>query len=89
MIRKINVENYKSLPKLCLELGRVTILIRANGSGSNILERSHLLRQQPRTSCKSLANPVRMAIDVLAFKLKYCQPRLIWATFRDAPTGDQ
>ncbi|MEI8018307.1 MAG: AAA family ATPase [Schlesneria sp.] len=39
MIRKINVENYKSLPKLCLELGRVTVLIGANGSGkSNILE---------------------------------------------------
>ena len=39
MIRKINIENYKSLPRLCLELGRVTVLIGANGSGkSNILE---------------------------------------------------
>src|SRR6267142_1466472 len=39
MIRKVRVENYKSLPDLTLELGRVTVLIGANGSGkSNILE---------------------------------------------------
>src|SRR6267142_200332 len=39
MIRKVRVENYKSLPDLTLDLGRVTVLIGANGSGkSNILE---------------------------------------------------
>src|SRR6266851_2102722 len=39
MIRKVRVENYKSIPKLTLDLGRVTVLIGANGSGkSNILE---------------------------------------------------
>ena len=39
MIRTITVENYKSLSKLRLELGRLTVLIGANGSGkSNILE---------------------------------------------------
>jgi predicted ATPase len=39
MIRKIRVENYKSIPDLALDLGRVTVLIGANGSGkSNILE---------------------------------------------------
>src|SRR3954447_27011513 len=39
MIRTLNVENYKSLTKLRLELGRLTVLIGANGSGkSNILE---------------------------------------------------
>ena len=27
---------------------------------------------------KSLVNPGRMATEVLAFKLKYCQSRLIW-----------
>src|SRR5882724_11641969 len=39
MIRNVRVKNYKSIPDLELELGRVTVLIGANGSGkSNILE---------------------------------------------------
>jgi energy-coupling factor transporter ATP-binding protein EcfA2 len=39
MIRKVQVKNYKSIPDLTLDLGRVTVLIGANGSGkSNILE---------------------------------------------------
>ncbi len=39
MIRSVRVQNYKSLANLALELGRVTVLIGANGSGkSNILE---------------------------------------------------
>src|SRR4051794_18445785 len=39
MIRSVNVENYKSIPSLRLDLGRITVLIGANGSGkSNILE---------------------------------------------------
>src|SRR5947209_7356588 len=39
MIRKVRVENYKSILDLTLDLGRVTALIGANGSGkSNILE---------------------------------------------------
>ncbi|MGD0044327.1 MAG: AAA family ATPase, partial [Isosphaeraceae bacterium] len=39
MIRKVRVENYKSIPNLALDLGRLTVLIGANGSGkSNILE---------------------------------------------------
>lgn len=39
MIRKVQVNNYKSILNLDLELGRVTVLIGANGSGkSNILE---------------------------------------------------
>jgi energy-coupling factor transporter ATP-binding protein EcfA2 len=39
MIRKVRVENYKSISDLTLDLGRVTVLIGANGSGkSNILE---------------------------------------------------
>ena len=39
MIHTITVENYKSIPKLRLDLGRVTVLIGSNGSGkSNILE---------------------------------------------------
>ena len=39
MIRKIEIENFKSVKKLELELGRVTVLIGANGAGkSNILE---------------------------------------------------
>src|SRR5437870_11181230 len=39
MIRTVRVENYKSIPNLTLDLGRVTVLIGANGSGkSNVLE---------------------------------------------------
>jgi predicted ATPase len=39
MIRQVRVTNYKSIPDLALDLGRVTVLIGANGSGkSNILE---------------------------------------------------
>jgi predicted ATPase len=39
MIRKVQIENFKSIEQLTLELGRLTVLIGANGSGkSNILE---------------------------------------------------
>jgi predicted ATPase len=39
MIKEIRIENYKSIRKLKLELGRVTVLIGENGCGkSNILE---------------------------------------------------
>jgi AAA15 family ATPase/GTPase len=39
MIRKINIENYKSIERLTVELGRLNVFIGANGSGkSNILE---------------------------------------------------
>ncbi len=39
MIRNVRVENYKSISTLALDLGRITVLIGANGSGkSNILE---------------------------------------------------
>jgi len=39
MIRKVQVKNYKSVLDLELDLGRLTVLIGANGSGkSNILE---------------------------------------------------
>ncbi len=39
MIKEIRIQNYKSIQKLKLELGRVTVLIGENGCGkSNILE---------------------------------------------------
>jgi len=39
MIEKIRIENYKSIQELEISLGRITVLIGANGSGkSNILE---------------------------------------------------
>ncbi len=39
MLREVRIENYKSIHKLKLELGRVTVLIGENGCGkSNILE---------------------------------------------------
>src|SRR3954449_4210666 len=44
MIRKFTVDGFKSLEKLELGLGRVTVLIGENGSGkSNILEAIALL----------------------------------------------
>jgi hypothetical protein len=39
LVREVSIENYKSIRKLTIELGRVNVLIGANGSGtSNILE---------------------------------------------------
>jgi predicted ATPase len=39
MIREIHVENFKSIEKLTLELGRINVFIGANGCGkSNVLE---------------------------------------------------
>lgn len=39
MVRKVEIENFKSIQKLDFELGRVNVIIGANGSGkSNILE---------------------------------------------------
>ncbi len=39
MIRTIEIKNFKSIPDLTLDLGRVTVLIGANGCGkSNVLE---------------------------------------------------
>ena len=39
MIREIHVENFKSIEKLTLELGRINVFIGANGCGkSNLLE---------------------------------------------------
>lgn len=39
MIEKIRIENYKSIQELEISLGRITVLIGANGSGkSNVLE---------------------------------------------------
>src|SRR4051812_22378623 len=39
LVREVSIENYKSIRKLTLELGRVNVLIGANGSGkSNVLE---------------------------------------------------
>lgn len=39
MIKRIEIENFKSIQKLSLDLGRITVLIGENGAGkSNILE---------------------------------------------------
>lgn len=39
MIRTVDIKNFKSIPDMTLDLGRVTVLIGANGSGkSNVLE---------------------------------------------------
>jgi hypothetical protein len=39
LVREVSIENYKSIRKLTIELGRINVLIGANGSGkSNLLE---------------------------------------------------
>jgi AAA15 family ATPase/GTPase len=39
MVKEIKIQNYKSVQDLTLELGRINVLIGANGCGkSNILE---------------------------------------------------
>src|ERR1700691_2437451 len=39
LVREVSIQNYKSIRELSLELGRVNVLIGANGSGkSNLLE---------------------------------------------------
>ena len=52
MIRKVRVENYKSIPNLTLDLGRLTVLIGENGCGkSNILEAIALKEQRILWPC--------------------------------------
>lgn len=50
MIKTISIENYKSVLKLNLELGRINVFIGANGSGkSNILEAIAMVSAQEET----------------------------------------
>ncbi len=50
MIKTISIENYKSVLKLDLELGRINVFIGANGSGkSNILEAIAMVSAQEET----------------------------------------
>lgn len=49
MIREVRIENYKSISELDLKLGRINVLIGANGSGkSNILEAIALAAAAPQ-----------------------------------------
>lgn len=50
MIKTISIENYKSVLKLSLNLGRINVFIGANGSGkSNILEAIAMVSAQEET----------------------------------------
>jgi predicted ATPase len=74
MIRRIEIENYKSIQKLDLDLGRVTVLIGENGSGkSNILEAIGLA---------SAASQDKLDNEFLAARgIRVTDPRFMQAAF--------
>lgn len=74
MIKDISIENYKSIQKLKLEIGRVTVLIGENGCGkSNILEAIAL---SAAAACDKLDN------EFLAPRgIRETEPQLMRAAF--------
>jgi AAA15 family ATPase/GTPase len=82
MIRKVRVENYKSIPDLALDLGRVTVLIGANGSGkSNILEAIALA---------SAAEQDKLDNEFLTSRgIRVTQARLMRSAFDKTPTSSE
>lgn len=76
MIKTISVENYKSVVKLNLELGRINVFIGANGSGkSNILEAIAMVSAQEEIG--------RVNIESLIGKgVRVAKPTLTVSSFR-------
>jgi predicted ATPase len=74
MIRKITIENYKSIEKLELELGRLNVFIGENGSGkSNVLEAIALA---------SAASQDKLDNEFLATRgIRVTEPRFMRAAF--------
>ncbi len=81
MIRKIRINNYKSIPDLTLELGRVTVLIGANGSGkSNILEGIALA---------SAASQNKLDNEFLISRgIRTTEPKFTFSAFKDMPSEE-
>ena len=74
MIREIEIEGFKSIERLKLELGRVTVLIGENGCGkSNILE---------AIAFASAAYADRLSHEFLASRgIRSTEPRLMRPRF--------
>lgn len=73
MIKKVGIKNYKSIVDLKLELGRVNIVIGANGSGkSNILEAIALA---------SAANKDRLDDEYLSSRIRLAEPEFMTSEF--------
>lgn len=77
MIREIEIEGFKSIERLKLELGRVTVLIGENGCGkSNILE---------AIAFASAASADRLSHEFLASRgIRSTEPRLMRPAFSNA-----
>jgi energy-coupling factor transporter ATP-binding protein EcfA2 len=80
VIREIEIEGFKSIERLKLELGRVTVLIGENGCGkSNILE---------AIAFASAAYAARLDHEFLAARgIRSTEPRLMRPAFAERPGG--
>jgi len=75
MINKINIKNFKSIVDLELDLGRINILIGANGCGkTNILE---------AIAMASAAHQNKLDDDYLGVRLRMTEPEFMHAEFAD------
>ena len=76
MIKEIQIENFKSIQSLNLELGRLNVFIGANGSGkSNILE---------AIAFGSAAAEDKLAKEFLANRgIRYTEPKLFFNGFQE------
>jgi predicted ATPase len=80
VIREISIQNYKSIEKLKLELGRVNVLIGENGAGkSNLLE---------AVAIASAASAGKLDNEFLASRgIRVTQPELMRSGFRKRSTS--
>lgn len=78
MIQHIKIENYKSIPSLELDLGRVNVLVGENGCGkTNILEAVAL--------GAAVSDDTMVADGFLAFKgVRVTDPHLMFSGFEEA-----
>lgn len=81
MIREISIENFKSVASLKLELGRINVLIGANGSGkSNILE---------AIAFASAAASNKLDNEFLASRgIRVTEPRFMRSAFDEEPPNE-
>ena len=80
MIDTIHIQNYKSIVDLSLDLGRVNVIIGANGSGkSNILE---------AISLASAANQNRLDNEYLGARIRLTEPDFMHSEFAEMEEED-
>jgi len=81
MINKVNIKNFKSIVDLELDLGRINILIGANGCGkTNILE---------AIAMASAAHQNKLDDDYLGARLRMTEPDFMKAEFDDNDADEQ